>query len=947
MAVYKITGQSPFQILSDSMTIGASNETYVLQVSADGKGDWSDLFTVSAGVTKMATGLSNGSFYRMKNNQSTVSVNWRTECKGEGGGGGSQYILPPATENTLGGVKVGEGLAVTSDGTLSASGGSIDSGAVQTQIDRSISGLTEDLESGDLMVGMAAQLYSPDGVTSREWYNYRTTAGNEDVNTGDAELRELAGNATYPDPIYTVNGALSRGGEPVEGIEVDAQWGDNSYWQSVTTGTVASYESQNVRIKLGGGGVHPGFTFTQGSRAQWYWDGANLAAWMSTVGDLGGGYWSTSNGGTAYFDGTYLTLLSLTASSVYVNGFCDNYVGQGAEVYIYDEIQDDIPYGDSTYAYTTAWTPSLPQAVSAITLNGGAYVPQDGDELTLSKALTASGSAVYMKPEAFIGLGLNSFDPTAEGVLTTKEEGKVYYDANAENGWAGGTGVTGFNIYFIKAVTGLENGYVLHSTGGKLQFRAGLSPANNFEDATAGDNDLDFSGCVEVEENKTYVVYPSTAMPYIVFSVEDGDETDVCVHPRWSGKEDNGYEEYTESVIDLSALADCPLVSIGETRNVIDLQNKVFIENITVTNFSPEAVATLIEDGKVYGTDFYIDENYIYAIAEEPQVRSIEINNVYKDNDFSVEYFVDENGIIPEAIYATNYYVTNLVDKLRRLKVDFIHLDNAETKGEAGNTYEYEGHLLKWVENSGYTVEWLKQISATDADEGTGLIYAYIPDNTVLFDFKYSYSGEWRKIVYTKNSLKLLNESGNTVLSSVTIGNTFQWATQGTGSYYISGIFKNGYIGFRKHGYVSIQNEYNGQTENGHYELIDKNNYPYTVNAGTVATGIPRFNERGQIVKNDSNVSIKDIQFNTNASIYSSTGKISFITNGTNNGPERIFVPTAGGTSGQILQSNGDNAAPTFINWIRVVKVTSDEYDALVQAGETDPNTLYAIDDEE
>ena len=40
-----------------------------------------------------------------------------------GGGGGGSYVLPPATANTLGGVKVGQGLSVASDGTLSTDGG--------------------------------------------------------------------------------------------------------------------------------------------------------------------------------------------------------------------------------------------------------------------------------------------------------------------------------------------------------------------------------------------------------------------------------------------------------------------------------------------------------------------------------------------------------------------------------------------------------------------------------------------------------------------------------------------------------------------------------------------------------------------------------------------------------------------------------------------------------
>lgn len=38
------------------------------------------------------------------------------------GGGGEGYTLPPATASKLGGVKVGSGLSVTNDGTLSANG---------------------------------------------------------------------------------------------------------------------------------------------------------------------------------------------------------------------------------------------------------------------------------------------------------------------------------------------------------------------------------------------------------------------------------------------------------------------------------------------------------------------------------------------------------------------------------------------------------------------------------------------------------------------------------------------------------------------------------------------------------------------------------------------------------------------------------------------------------
>lgn len=39
--------------------------------------------------------------------------------------GGDTYVLPPATANTLGGVKIGEGVNVTSDGTISINGNTV------------------------------------------------------------------------------------------------------------------------------------------------------------------------------------------------------------------------------------------------------------------------------------------------------------------------------------------------------------------------------------------------------------------------------------------------------------------------------------------------------------------------------------------------------------------------------------------------------------------------------------------------------------------------------------------------------------------------------------------------------------------------------------------------------------------------------------------------------
>lgn len=143
--VQKITGEAPFQVLATNFSISPSQQDYTLQISADGT-NYSDLFTVSAGQTKMVTNVANGSYYRMKNNTSEVSINWRTQCNDGQGGGGGSYILPPATQQTLGGIKVGSGLTVQADGTLSADG--VASG--DTTILKESQGFPMGIEAGDV-----------------------------------------------------------------------------------------------------------------------------------------------------------------------------------------------------------------------------------------------------------------------------------------------------------------------------------------------------------------------------------------------------------------------------------------------------------------------------------------------------------------------------------------------------------------------------------------------------------------------------------------------------------------------------------------------------------------------------------------------------------------------------------------------------------------------------
>lgn len=95
--VIKVQNETPFQVLSDSFTIGPSETGYELQVGATSQ-DFSTLFSVGANTPRMVTNVANGSYYRLKGNSGEVSVNWQRTCKGGGGEGGSGTELSPVME---------------------------------------------------------------------------------------------------------------------------------------------------------------------------------------------------------------------------------------------------------------------------------------------------------------------------------------------------------------------------------------------------------------------------------------------------------------------------------------------------------------------------------------------------------------------------------------------------------------------------------------------------------------------------------------------------------------------------------------------------------------------------------------------------------------------------------------------------------------------------------
>ena len=129
-------------------------------------------------------------------------------------------------------------------------GGGTDVSTVKRIVDSAITEFSGELQEGNPIVGMAEQLYSPDGVTSEGAFTYRTTAGDADVSSAPAELRKIEGNSIYPELQYNDSAVLEREGEPVTGFTYDIEWGDMTDETQISGNS--TFSATYIKIKLAG-----------------------------------------------------------------------------------------------------------------------------------------------------------------------------------------------------------------------------------------------------------------------------------------------------------------------------------------------------------------------------------------------------------------------------------------------------------------------------------------------------------------------------------------------------------------------------------------------------------------------------------------------------------------------------------------------------------------------
>ena len=158
-----------------------------------------------------------------------------------------------------------------------------------------------------------------------------------------------------------------------------------------------------------------------------------------------------------------------------------------------------------------------------------------------------------------------------------------------------------------------------------------------------------------------YFTIPSDG--YVI--VTGGNSTTTEIYMTWSDwilPEDHpsfaAYSVDSVSVADVMVDFAAGLCSVGVVKDEINLNTQTAISRIQRLAYTEQNLAAVIASGVDYDTD----ENYIYAVREEPVVYDIEIDGEYSVNDHGIEFITGTS--VPCEV--ETLYGNDLKGKLRR-----------------------------------------------------------------------------------------------------------------------------------------------------------------------------------------------------------------------------------------------------------------------------------------
>lgn len=958
--VQKITGEVPFQVLATNFSISPSTEGYTLQISADGV-NYTDLFAVGANVTRMVTGVANGSYYRLSGNNSTVSINWRSQCTdGQSGGGGGEGSQGPMGPMGPQGVQGPAGSGEAGDSHILKVSSSAPSG----------------LSEGDVYAlhadGTPREIgsdWTDIGEVSYEWYENYPQAVAIPLNSseyfsirfGYATESEGADNG-----VIVENGELSM--DNINGWESD---GENSYvltddnWMDITSGKTMHVFMDNDVL----------YFYSDDVEIIWLWTVVEPSDEEHTIstGEITPAVPETM-GVYQYNDGTIVELASKDDLPAKINLVPNGEPNYGNILRYNDKPEWVHPSEITNTQLINIETEesaegSYPQVLKRLNDYDFKWAKQEKRlEAVSALPTTYVEGAVYALANAS-GYGVYQVQSG------TSEMTWVHFDENVPTGWTqarvpynddGESNLVGLHINRCND----EINLYWHPEDAENKYWDGVDEQNDGE-FTMTDSCGNSISCVR---NGDYLVL--TFSDPVVYVGETWNHTELYVEaiiPNYVeiGAGAGGGVLVVDS-LSSSEAANAPVGSLvgqykkeGTYLETMPVDSPdVNAEKIVVkgdVNFSNARVQMLLFNGSFY-VEFGRSDGKWTKINKGNIAGSWTLDGV----DIGASWTGETDGDVLEITDGSNWGITFTKqangDWLGELwggtNPHFKYITNLT----GSNAFRYEAisptEANLYMKVSGGTVAHWQGYRASNQTEAFEIIYDDLYDFTtfcdgkIMFSLKYQYGGGSRyafmdaanqAIVYYSDSAKTTEVARANYLgvpaqfvAETFPGSNYTWVEWKEDGVYFYGKSNN----------TIIEDLINFHTEGVHFVRITDPTKATASDLGlgdNTTNGIPIWNNEGVIVGKTVGYSTKDIQFNTNASKYGNTGKVTFITNGTNNGPERIFAPLSGGTQGQVLVSDGDNAAPVWTNWVKPVKITSADYEALVTK---DPNTLYLIIDE-
>lgn len=792
-------------------------------------------------------------------------------------------------------------------------GGGVTPAQVRTIVNAELDKYTDNIENGEPVVGMAAQLQSVDGFESTGAFQKRTTGGDASLTSGEAKLLSVLADAQYGNPEHASATASTQSGPRLNvsftGSNEDLLTElDGAYSTNQITYTYDAYtDSFITELELETDWLQ--YFVINGMPL-------DTESFTYTIDEIEGGSLTAST--------SYNLVTRNISVTVDADAFEEEAYVEGTTAYTYTATSPI----DPGYApwYTEATFENLP---SAVTFNG---TPIVGDVITVLFTPKQVLPIVSELPTTFTSTSMNCFDKDM-----------------AHTG----------NVYTVTdMVPNLENGYVVYSDENAIT-SLGLNGTS-----------------VVVQGGKFAVVYPTSNSD--VLSIETSKPESICVHPRWSGIKDEVYGEYWTSTIDIPQVNDW--YSIGTTRNEIDFVNGQYIERVSAHTATQAEIDALIADPtKEYGVDYIYDNEIIVLKLDTPVITDISsqiTTNVYDVDDFGTEEFDEYAGGKFE-------YKTNLVDKLRvdvLTRSNIVRLtqsqyDNLDTKdpntqyiitdanavdmdsykdivdctedglpeeGVVGKVYFKNGRYFRWVEEDGNWGEWIDKYA---------LKYSVLPstlDGQFLCSIGPNGYKAWLFYDAENNCInKYYNAEGTgTTAQVISFGaDKVVVGSSSNNTWFFKVSWIDGLITFNDehaNNGCAMDSQVNTSIQGGHWESVDDSTLASRAFVSP-NEGIPIWNSEGVVV--GTRRAANKVGFKLNPTGQYNNPTTVLADHGNNIGP--FFAPTVGGTSGQVLKSNGEWATPTFVDFytnytagVHFWKGTQDEYDAIVTK---DASTLYII----